>query len=315
MPNVTNSTSRAWCGCAVPDARLLSASEREGAAAVQMTGVQPGDVPAGAAAPYLVDVIGFDATERDMLSGLFARTSGQASAFVPFDPDSSGEPDLYLVDAADAAAYDEYRVLCRREDRPAVLVDGSLGHAGEVVERPLQGDRLLAALERTLGQGREAVAAAVPAAAPAAVLVVDDNASVRAFMEARLGAGGIGAHFAESGEQAIAMAGAHDYQCVFLDVVLPGIDGFQACRAIKSRRRDMDSTAVVMLTGRSSPMDRLRGTLAGCDAYLTKPLDEDRFADVIARYVRRPHPPPGLAGVSQQPAVRGNRGAARPIAS
>lgn len=267
-------------------------------------------MPAAVVAPYQVDVIGFDANERDMLSGLFARTSGQATAFVPFDPESDGEPDLYLVDAANSSAYGEYRVLCRREDKPAVLVDGSLGYAGEVVERPLQGERLLAALERTLGHGRAAVAASLPAAARAAVLVVDDNAGVRAFMEARLSAGGIEAHFAESGEQAIAMAGAHDYQCVFLDVLLPGIDGFQACRAIKSRRQAMRHTAVVMLTGRSSPMDRLRGSLAGCDAYLTKPFDEGRFAEVIARYVRR-RPQPGSAGSSPPLALRSHSGKAR----
>lgn len=262
--------------------------------------MQPGVVPAGVATPYQVDVIGFDAGERDMLSGLFARTSAQAAAFVPFDPDSSGEPDLYLVDAADATAYGEYRVLCRRDDKPAVLVDGTLGHPGEVVERPLHDERLLAALARTLGHRRAPAAVA----APAAVLVVDDNASVRAFMEARLGASGIGADFAESGEQAIAMAGAHDYQCVFLDVLLPGVDGFQACRAIKSRRQALRGTAVVMLTGRSSPMDRLRGSLAGCDAYLTKPLDEDRFAEVVARYVRLPQSQPARAGGPRRSAVR-----------
>jgi len=276
---------------------------------VQRTGVQPGGGPAGAAAPYQVDVIGFDASERDLLSELFARTSGKATAFVPFDPDSTGEPDLYLVDAADATAYGEYRVLCRREDKPAVLVDGSLGHPGEVVERPLEDERLLAALERTLGQGREPAAVA----APAPVLVVDDTASVRAFMEARLGACGVRADFAESGEQAIAMAGAHDYQCVFLDVLLPGIDGFQACRAIKARRPSAAGAAVVMLTGRSSPMDRLRGTLAGCDAYLTKPLDEDRFAEVVARYVRPPQP--ARADGPRRPAVRSDAGAACPVAS
>lgn len=277
---------------------------------MQRTGVQPGGVPAGAAVPYQVDVIGFDASERDMLSGLFARTSGQATAFVPFDPESSGEPDLYLVDAADATAYGEYRVLCRREDKPAVLVDGSLGHPGEVVERPLQDERLLAALARTLGQGRQPATAP----APAAVLVVDDNASVRAFMEARLGACGIGADFAESGEQAIAMAGAHDYQCVFLDVLLPGIDGFQACRAIKSRPRSVRGVAVVMLTGRSSPMDRVRGSLAGCDAYLTKPLDEDRFAEVVARFVHPGQPQPLRTGGPRRPAVRSAAAAARPSA-
>jgi len=47
----------------------------------------------------------------------------------------------------------------------------------------------------------------------------------------------------------------------------------------------MKKTAVVMLTSRSSPFDKLRGSLAGCDEYLTKPLDEDRLLEVIAQFL------------------------------
>jgi twitching motility two-component system response regulator PilG len=72
---------------------------------------------------------------------------------------------------------------------------------------------------------------------------------------------------------------------VFLDVVLPGIDGYQVCKLIKSNKQAIKKTAVVMLTSRSSPFDKLRGSLAGCDEYLTKPLDEDRLLEVIAKFL------------------------------
>lgn len=117
------------------------------------------------------------------------------------------------------------------------------------------------------------------------VLVVDDNATVRAFMEAKLAPYGFDVDFAETGEEAIGLSGSNEYTCVFLDVVLPGIDGYQVCKLIKSNKQAIKKTAVVMLTSRSSPFDKLRGSLAGCDEYLTKPLDEDRLLEVIAKFL------------------------------
>ena len=91
--------------------------------------------------------------------------------------------------------------------------------------------------------------------------------------------------FAENGEEAVGLTGTREYTCVFLDVVLPGIDGYQVCKLIKANKQAIKKTAVVMLTSRSSPFDKLRGSLAGCDEYLTKPLDEDRLLEVIAQFL------------------------------
>jgi two-component system cell cycle response regulator len=136
-----------------------------------------------------------------------------------------------------------------------------------------------------------------PAAAPApravarprqitdSVLVVDDNATVRKFMQSRLAPFGFQTDFAETGEEAVGLTGSKEYTCVFLDVVLPGIDGYQVCKLIKSNKQAVKRTAVVMLTGRSSPFDKLRGSLAGCDEYLTKPVDENRLLEVVAKFL------------------------------
>jgi twitching motility two-component system response regulator PilG len=117
------------------------------------------------------------------------------------------------------------------------------------------------------------------------VLVVDDNATVRMFMQAKLAPFRFEIDFAESGEEAIGLTATREYACVFLDVVMPGIDGYQVCKLIKSNKQAIKKTAVVMLTSRSSPFDKLRGSLAGCDEYLTKPLDEDRLLEVIAKFL------------------------------
>jgi two-component system cell cycle response regulator len=117
------------------------------------------------------------------------------------------------------------------------------------------------------------------------VLVVDDNATVRMFMKAKLAPFGFEVDYAETGEEAVGLTGSREYACVFLDVVLPGIDGYQVCKLIKGNKQAIKKTAVVMLTSRSSPFDKLRGSLAGCDEYLTKPLDEDRLLETIAQFI------------------------------
>ena len=273
---------------------------------------------------YLVDVIGFNPTERSMLTSIFALAARRDPGFVQYDPASAQSPDLYLVDMDDAAALAEFRTLNRRDALPAVLVASpgqGGGHAD--VERPLQWARLLQAMEEAVDEGEETVPApSAPAAthlaaggarprasysgAPVAtqpsvgaglgssgvkralgdtVLVVDDNATVRAFMQAKLAPFRFEVDFAETGEQAVGLTGNREYACVFLDVVMPGIDGYQVCKLIKANKQAIKKTAVVMLTSRSSPFDKLRGSLAGCDEYLTKPLDEDRLLEVIAKFL------------------------------
>jgi twitching motility two-component system response regulator PilG len=116
------------------------------------------------------------------------------------------------------------------------------------------------------------------------VLVVDDNLTVREFMKNKLAAFNFNVDFAENGEQAIGFTGQKHYTCIFLDVIMPGIDGYQVCKLIKSNRT-AQKTAVVMLTSKDSPFDKIRGSMSGCDAYLTKPVDEERLLETIVKFL------------------------------
>jgi two-component system, cell cycle response regulator len=116
------------------------------------------------------------------------------------------------------------------------------------------------------------------------VLVVDDSATVRAFMRAKLAPFRFDVDYAENGEAAIDMAQAKSYTCIFLDILMPGIDGYQVCKRIKSSSATKD-TAVVMLSSKSSAFDKFRGNWAGCDAYLGKPVGEDELLATIARFL------------------------------
>ena len=115
-------------------------------------------------------------------------------------------------------------------------------------------------------------------------LVVDDSPTVRAKIEVELRAYGVVTDAVMSGEQGLQMLTKNEYDIVFLDIVLPGADGYEICRAIK-HNRDTKRLPVVMLTSKSSPFDRIRGSLAGCSTYLTKPVDHATFHAVVERYL------------------------------
>jgi two-component system, cell cycle response regulator len=265
-----------------------------------------------------VDVIGFNPVERSMLSSIFALAARRDPGFAQYDSAAGGSADIYLVDADSPESLGEFQALSKRSELRAVLVGTAQAKAGcMVLARPLQWARLLQALEDTaadlepdavlgksvesaqgsslpFGRSRPGAATRPESVTPESarrralgdtVLVVDDNATVRLFMKAKLAPFGFEVDYAETGEEAVGLTGTQEYTCVFLDVVLPGIDGYQVCKMIKSNKQAIKKTAVVMLTSRNSPFDKLRGSLAGCDEYLTKPLDEDRLLEVIAKFL------------------------------
>jgi two-component system cell cycle response regulator len=114
-------------------------------------------------------------------------------------------------------------------------------------------------------------------------LVVDDSPTVRKQLELELTASNIHVDSAETGETGLDLMGKNYYDIIFLDVVLPGADGYQVCKRIK-KNPQLKQTPVVMLTSKSSPFDRVRGSLAGCDTYLTKPVDYQEFKQVLEKY-------------------------------
>jgi two-component system, cell cycle response regulator len=75
------------------------------------------------------------------------------------------------------------------------------------------------------------------------------------------------------------------FRCVFLDVMMTGIDGYQTCRVVKQRKYpDGSAPTVVMMTSRSGAIDRVRGALAGCDGYLVKPVDETKLIKALFQH-------------------------------
>lgn len=135
------------------------------------------------------------------------------------------------------------------------------------------------------GPGAEPAAAAVgiEGEPEPQILVVDDSDIALRFMARCLGRYGLGVQLAHSGEEALQRVATGRYAFVFMDVNMPGIDGYQTCKLIKKRpyAAGRQAPKVVMLTSRGGMVDKMRGTLAGCDAYLTKPLQQDDLVRAI----------------------------------
>ena len=117
------------------------------------------------------------------------------------------------------------------------------------------------------------------------VLVVDDSLPVRKALDMKLTLMNFEVELASSGEQAMNLLQDNYYDSVFLDVVMPGIDGYEVCKRIK-KDKNKKHIPVIMLTSKSSPFDKVKGKLAGCDTYLTKPVEHDEFQKVVAGYLK-----------------------------
>jgi two-component system, OmpR family, response regulator len=109
------------------------------------------------------------------------------------------------------------------------------------------------------------------------VLIVEDDLPLAAALRRGLRAEGIVADVAAKGEDALWMVGATEFDAVVLDVMLPGIDGFETCGRL---RKDGVWAPIIMLTARDAVEDRVRGLDQGADDYLTKPFS---LAELLAR--------------------------------
>ena len=119
------------------------------------------------------------------------------------------------------------------------------------------------------------------------VLIVEDEPKMAGLIKRGLEKEGLAGDVAPTGEEALVLAAAHEYDAIVLDVLLPGISGFETCRRLRARTV---WTPVLMLTARDAVEDRVTGLDTGADDYLVKPF---AFAELLARLralVRRGEP-------------------------
>jgi len=116
------------------------------------------------------------------------------------------------------------------------------------------------------------------------VLVVEDEASIRKFIAINLQRSGFAVLEAETGEKALEMAMACKPEVMVLDVMLPGIDGFEVCAKLRDQ---MPELIIIMLTARGQDIDKITGLEIGADDYMVKPFNPRELTARINTVLRR----------------------------
>ena len=115
------------------------------------------------------------------------------------------------------------------------------------------------------------------------VLVIDDSNTIRRSAEIFLTQAGCQVLLAEDGFDALAKITDHLPDVIFVDIMMPRLDGYQTCALIKKNPR-LSSTPVILLSSRDGLFDRARGRMAGSDEYLTKPFTKDSLLKTVASH-------------------------------
>ena len=122
---------------------------------------------------------------------------------------------------------------------------------------------------------------------PIRVLVIDDSNTIRRSAEIFLRQAGFEVFLADDGFDALAKISDHRPQVIFVDIMMPRLDGYQTCALIKQNPL-LKSTPVIMLSSKDGVFDRARGRLAGSDRYLTKPFTKEGLIDAVNEYAKAP---------------------------
>jgi twitching motility two-component system response regulator PilG len=121
------------------------------------------------------------------------------------------------------------------------------------------------------------------------VLVADDSNTIRRSADLFLRKAGCEVVYGEDGFDALAKIPDFKPDLIFVDVMMPKLDGYQVCAVVKQHPR-FKATPVIMLTSKDNVFDRARAKLLGADEYLTKPFTRDSLLNAVATYACRAAP-------------------------
>lgn len=250
------------------------------------------------AMPVGVLALGFEASELERLKRMLQRPVGPRHYALV----SEGSPyEVLLVNYdSPAARRDQDRFLHTRPHRVAVsraALDGAPEHhiRGMLIASKVLG--LLDSLPRRVATPSPAatclhapipkiVAPEVEPLAGYRALVVDDSLAIQKSLETHLATlPQIGkVEFADDGHSALQMAQATRYDLIFLDVMMPGLDGYDTCTRLR-KLPEYKKTPIIMVSAKTSPLDEVKGVIAGCTTYLTKPVQADAFHKLGQRVI------------------------------
>ena len=116
------------------------------------------------------------------------------------------------------------------------------------------------------------------------ILVVDDSKTIRRTAETLLSKEGCQVFTAIDGFDALSKIADHQPDLIFVDIMMPRLDGYQTCRLIK-HNKSFRKTPVIMLSSKDGLFDRARGRISGSEQYLTKPFTKDELLGAISNQI------------------------------
>ena len=117
--------------------------------------------------------------------------------------------------------------------------------------------------------------------------MIDDSNTIRKTAETLLSRAGYQVTTAVDGFESLAKIADDPPDLIFVDIMMPRLDGYQTCALVKNNRR-YQHIPVVMLSSKDGLFDKARGRIVGADAYLTKPFSRQEILDVVARIAASP---------------------------
>ncbi len=117
------------------------------------------------------------------------------------------------------------------------------------------------------------------------ILVVDDSETIRRTAEALLKKEGYDVYLAEDGFKAFSAIVDHNPEIIFLDIMMPRLDGYQVCSVIKNNK-EYEHIPVIMLSSKDSIFDKARGKVSGSEVFMSKPFSKEELVNVIKEHLK-----------------------------
>ncbi len=232
----------------------------------------------------LISHIGLTLKDIRALHNLFQLSTTWLGNFDLVSEPNSPKGEILLVNTDEPRSRKSWEMLSRLKDFERVISIGTEKAnviPGSVhLRRPLVSRRVSDSLKAATALRQEAEGHTFR------ILVVDDSLPVRTFMQQKLHdmlGDRLGVDMADCGEAALQLVAAHSYHLVFMDVVMPGMDGYKACRSIKTLSQS--NSKVVMLTSKSSAINRVKAKMSGCDGYITKPPEDKALNEALRQHL------------------------------
>lgn len=118
------------------------------------------------------------------------------------------------------------------------------------------------------------------------VMIVDDSNTIRKTAETLLSKAGCQVITATDGFDSLAKIADHRPDVIFVDIMMPRLDGYQTCALIKNNK-EFRATPVIMLSSKDGLFDKAKGRIVGADDYLTKPFSKNELFDALEKYARK----------------------------